>query len=344
MRLENYRDTYTKVYDTLDKYLFPYANIANIIRKREIATNLWDKIADDMNALIKGDPAAQVFADEKSKEYVSTYKSLEAVMMYRISNYIYNFEDIDFDYSDELKCLYQTQARALSEKTKAETSVEIHPAAEIGKRFVIDHGCATVIGETCIIGDDCYILHGVTLGAGQIKGNPTGRRHPKLGNSVQVGGFARLYGKISIGDNTTIYGYTVIDRDIPANKEVSVINQFQLCKNKKDVLIENTHSEPIIIYGLRPYNNGLEIIGKNLNHCTSIELLKNDNDNVKHFSTTIENKSDMSLFFLIDDIEDIINDEKIKSYNISVNYNEENIILANSIGWSDYIKNKKASK
>ncbi|GHT41206.1 hypothetical protein AGMMS49965_10650 [Bacteroidia bacterium] len=326
------------VYDTLANILFDNANIVNPSRQKRIAQDLTDKIMKDRDALKEKDPAAKLFAGERSNEYVLSYKSLEAVMMYRISNYIYNFEDNDFENSIEIKSIYQTQARALSEKTKANTSVEIHPAAQIGHGFVIDHGCATVIGETCEIGNDCYILHAVTLGAKEFgEGSPTGRRHPKLGNNVKVGGYARLFGNISVGDNTDILGYTVVERDIPSNKKVSVVNQIQLCH-------PHTDTEPIVIYGLRPCNDFLEIIGKNLDSCTTIELLNSDSNNIKHFQTTIENKSDTSLLFTINNIDDIITDKEIKSYKISVNYNEGNILLANSIGWNDYIKAKNVKK
>jgi serine O-acetyltransferase len=337
---------FTIVYNTLADNLFEYANIVNPIRQHKIAESLATEIEKDRDALREKDPAAKLFAGEKGDEYVLSYKSLEAVIMYRIFHYIYNFKETDFDYSDT----FQIQANKLSNKTKVDTSVEIHPAAKIGQRFVIDHGCATVIGETCEIGDNCYILHGVTLGATKISDNPTGRRHPKLGNNVEVGGFARLFGAITIGNNTKINGYTVIDRNIPENKIVSVINQVQLCHNKKgkDVPIENTDTEAIVIYGLRPHNDYLEIIGKNLNCCNSIELLKSDSDNIEYFSTTINKKSDdTSLFFSIDDVEKIIeneNIEQLKLYQIAVRYNDKNILLANSVGWNDYIKNKISRK
>ena len=76
------------------------------------------------------------------------------------------------------------------------SGAEIHPAARIGRRFVLDHGYGTVIGETCEIGHDCYILCGVTLGARGIANNPDGKRHPRLGNNVEVGSGARVLGYV----------------------------------------------------------------------------------------------------------------------------------------------------
>lgn len=327
------------VYDTLAKNLFEFANIVNPLRQREIAKSLALKIEKDRDALRGKDPAAQLFGGEKGNEYVLSYKSLEAVMMYRIYNYIYNFRDDDAEISDDstdINFLFKNQARKLSDKTKVDTSVEIHPAAQIGERFVIDHGCSTVIGETCEIGDNCYILHGVTLGAGEIADNKRERRHPKLGSNVQIGGFARLFGPITIGNNVIINGYTVVDRDIPDNKKVSVVNQIQLCR-------PDTNSTSISIYGLRPSGDRLEIIGKNLSCCTSIELLNGNVEAPEHFPTTIENQSDSSVIFSINDIGNIINDACIKSYRIVLYYGDNNILLANSVGWNDYVKNKKLS-
>lgn len=331
------------VYDMLAKNLFEFANIVDPLCQIEIARSLTVKIEKDRDALREKDPAAQLFGGEKGNEYVLSYKSLEAVMMYRICNYIYNFGEDDSENSDDsanINFLFKNQARKLSDKTKVNTSVEIHPAAQIGERFVIDHGCSTVIGETCEIGNGCYILHGVTLGSMGIGTNERGRRHPKLGNNVEIGGFARLFGDISIGDNTIINGYTVVDRDIPADKKVSVVNQLQLCRSN---LKSKADSESVVIYGLRPYADGLEIIGKNLRCCTAIELLNGNVDALRHFSATIESRSDSSVVFSIDDIGDIINDPDIKSYKIALYYDDNDILLANSVGWNDYIKNKKSS-
>lgn len=324
------------VYDTLANNLFGFANIVNPLRQREIARSLTAEIIKDRDALREKDPAAQLFGGEKGNDYVLSYKSLEAVMMYRIYHYIYNFRD---DNSADIDFLMKTQARKLSDKTKVETSVEIHPAAQIGERFVIDHGCSTVIGETCEIGDNCYILHGVTLGAPEFGKNEekrTGRRHPKLGSNVRIGGFARLFGPITIGSNVIIYGYTVVDRDIPDNKTVSVVNQFQLC-------YPDTKATSISIYGLRPSGDRLEIIGKNLGCCTSVELLNGNVEVPEHFPATIEHQSDSSVIFSINDIENIIKDASIKSYKIVLYYGDNDILLANSVGWKDYVENKKLS-
>jgi len=109
---------------------------------------------------------------------------------------------------------------------KIKTGIEIHPEAENGERFVIDHGMGTVIGETCEIGHDCYILQNVILGSSRIVG-PKGKRHPSLGNNVEIGGFSRLFGPIHVGDNVKISPYSVITTDIPSHSSLIIKNTFQ---------------------------------------------------------------------------------------------------------------------
>ncbi len=90
-------------------------------------------------------------------------------------------------------------ARVLSQITRHITGVEIHPAAQIGKHFFIDHAMGVIIGETTIIGDNCVLYQGVTLGG---TGNETGKRHPTLGNNVTVGVGARCSATSRIGNNS----------------------------------------------------------------------------------------------------------------------------------------------
>lgn len=105
-------------------------------------------------------------------------------------------------------------ARWSSQMTRHFTGVEIHPGACIGRRFFIDHGMGIVIGETTIIGDDCMLYQGVTLGG---TGKETGKRHPTLGNGVVVGVGAAVLGNVCIGDNSKIGGGAVVVDDVPAN-------------------------------------------------------------------------------------------------------------------------------
>ena len=101
---------------------------------------------------------------------------------------------------------------------KVLTGMEIHPGANIGKSFFVDHGVGTVIGETVEIGEDCTLFQNVTLGG---TGKHTGKRHPTLGNNVLVGVSATLLGPLKVGDNVKIGAETfIIMHNVPANSTV----------------------------------------------------------------------------------------------------------------------------
>ncbi len=95
------------------------------------------------------------------------------------------------------------------------TGIEINLGAQIGRRVFIDHGMGVVIGATAIIGDDCLIYHGVTLGS--TKDIP-GRRHPKIGNNVIIGAGAKVLGNIEVGNNVRIGANAVVTKNIEDNK------------------------------------------------------------------------------------------------------------------------------
>lgn len=97
------------------------------------------------------------------------------------------------------------------------TGVEIHPGAQIGRRFFIDHGMGVVIGETAIIADDVMLYHGVTLGGRSLE---PGKRHPTLESFVVVGAGAKILGNITIGANSSIGANAVVVKDVPANSMV----------------------------------------------------------------------------------------------------------------------------
>lgn len=103
-------------------------------------------------------------------------------------------------------------ARWLSTRSRHRFGVEIHPGATIGRRFIIDHGMGVVIGETTIIGDDCMVYQGVTLGG---TGKESGKRHPTLGDNVTVGVGASVLGAITLGDGVKVGGGAVVVKDVP---------------------------------------------------------------------------------------------------------------------------------
>jgi len=97
------------------------------------------------------------------------------------------------------------------------TGIEIHPAAKLGRRLVIDHGMGVVIGETAEIGDDCYLYHQVTLGVARAQG---GKRHPTVGNNVIIGAGAKVLGPITVGDNARVGSNAVVLDPVPPDTTV----------------------------------------------------------------------------------------------------------------------------
>lgn len=120
------------------------------------------------------------------------------------------------------------------------TGIEIHPGATIGKGLFIDHGSGVVIGETTIIGDDCLIYQGVTLGG---TGKDTGKRHPTLGNNVMVGSGAKILGPFTVGDNARIAANAVVLEAVPANSTAVGVPAKIVRKNGEKVceLLDQVH-------------------------------------------------------------------------------------------------------
>lgn len=155
-----------------------------------------DEIKTDIDAICERDPAAR-----SRTEILLLYSGLHALLMYRFAHMLQNKNHRFF-------------ARAVSQFAKFLTGIEIHPGATIGRGLFIDHGSGVVIGETTIIGDNCTIYQGVTLGG---TGKETGKRHPTLGNNVMIGAGAKLLGNFTVGDNSKIAAGAVVLRDVPEN-------------------------------------------------------------------------------------------------------------------------------
>ncbi|MBQ7523476.1 MAG: serine O-acetyltransferase [Oscillospiraceae bacterium] len=156
-------------------------------------------ILEDIRAYRRNDPAAR-----SAIEVLLLYNGLHATWDYRIAHFFY-------------RCHLRFLARAISQWSKFCTGVEIHPAAKIGRRLVIDHGTGIVIGATAEIGDDCLLYQGVTLGG---TGKDVGKRHPTLGNNVMVGCGAKILGPFRVGDNARIAANSVVLREVPDNATV----------------------------------------------------------------------------------------------------------------------------
>ena len=108
-------------------------------------------------------------------------------------------------------------ARWVSQRAAQKSGIEIHPGAQIGKGLFIDHGSGVIIGETTIIGDNCTLYQGVTLGG---TGKEQGKRHPTLGNNVMVSAGAKVLGSFKVGDNSKIGAGAVVIKEVPDNATV----------------------------------------------------------------------------------------------------------------------------
>ena len=157
---------------------------------------MFKRLRYDIASIKRRDPAAR-----SSAEVFFLYSGLHAVLWYRIAHWFYKHHRFFL-------------ARWCSQAGRWFTGIEIHPGAQIGKGLFIDHGSGVVIGETAIIGDDCTIYQGVTLGG---VGLNKGKRHPTLGNNVTVGAGAKILGAFEVGDNCSIAANAVLLKPLENN-------------------------------------------------------------------------------------------------------------------------------
>ena len=167
-------------------------------------------IETDLKAAYDGDPAAGCF-----DEIILAYPGLRAITVYRIAHELY-------------KLMVPVLPRLMTEYAHSETGSDIHPGAEIGKFFFIDHGTGIVIGETSIIGQNVKIYQGVTIGALSTRGGQKlsgKKRHPTICDNVTIYANASILGGDTvIGENTVIGGNAFITTSIDANTRVSMKN------------------------------------------------------------------------------------------------------------------------
>jgi len=160
---------------------------------------MFDRLKEDIACVFERDPAART-----RFEVLTAYPGLHAVMMHRVAHRLWNLE-------------FRWLARILSHLARWLTGIEIHPGASIGRRFFIDHGMGVVIGETAVIGDDCTLYHGVTLGGTSWR---KGKRHPTLADNVVVGAGAKVLGPIEIGEGVRIGSNAVVTKPVPPGSTV----------------------------------------------------------------------------------------------------------------------------
>jgi serine O-acetyltransferase len=157
---------------------------------------MFDHLKEDIAIVFERDPAARTHW-----EILTTYPGVHALLMHRVAHFLWQ------------KRLFWL-ARFSSHLARFLTGIEIHPGASIGHRVFIDHGMGVVIGETAIIGDDCTLYHGVTLGGTSWN---KGKRHPTLEKGVVIGAGAKILGPITLGAGAKVGSNAVVVKDVPAN-------------------------------------------------------------------------------------------------------------------------------
>lgn len=176
----------------------------------------------EVASIFDRDPAATNYL-----EVLLTYSGLHAMVFYRTAHVLFKM-GVPF------------VPRLLSQLGRFFTGIEIHPGADIGNGFFVDHGMGVVIGETTIIGDNVLLYQGVTLGG---TGKERGKRHPTIGDNVVIGSGAKVLGNITIGDNSYIGSNAVVIKDVPPNSTVvGVPGRITKQEGKKiDLSLDHIH-------------------------------------------------------------------------------------------------------
>lgn len=182
----------------------------------------------DVKAVKERDPAAR-----NVLEALLLYQGVHALIWHRFAHWFYRHRMFFI-------------ARLISQIARFFTMIEIHPGAQLGHGILIDHGAGVVIGETAVVGDNCTIYQGVTLGG---VGTQTGKRHPTLGNNVMVGAGAKILGAFEVGDNCYIAANAVLLKPLEDNVTAVGIparpvkkDGVSLPKNKRTLTLEEYES------------------------------------------------------------------------------------------------------
>jgi serine O-acetyltransferase len=160
---------------------------------------MFEGLKDDIKSVFNRDPAAR-----NTFEVLTNYPGLHALWLHRLAHKLWKHN-------------FRWLGRTLSTFSRFLTGIEIHPGAQIGRRFFIDHGMGVVIGETAVIGDDVTLYQGVTLGGTSWN---KGKRHPTLENGVVVGAGAKVLGPFVVGSNAKIGSNAVVTKAVPAEATV----------------------------------------------------------------------------------------------------------------------------
>lgn len=186
------------------------------------------RIVEDVKVVFDQDPAARSYL-----EVIFTYSGVHAIWLHRFAHFFYRKK-------------FYFIARIISQIGRFLTGIEIHPGAQIGSRFFIDHGMGVVIGETCKIGDNVTIFQGVTLGG---TGKERGKRHPTIKDHALIATGAKVLGSITIGEYSKVGAGSVVLKDVPAHSTVVGIPGQIVVQNGKRMTQKLDHDklpDPIV--------------------------------------------------------------------------------------------------
>jgi len=183
---------------------------------------MWQLIKEDVACVFERDPAARNLVD-----VLTCYSGVHAMLFHRLNHWLW-------------KHRFRWLARFLGNTSRWLTGIEIHPGAQIGRRFFVDHGTGVVIGETAEIGDDVTLYQGVTLGGRTLN---EGKRHPSLGNNVVVGAGAKILGPFLVGDDARIGSNAVVLEAVPPGATVvGVPGRVVRCRDDNANCLEMVNS------------------------------------------------------------------------------------------------------
>lgn len=195
-------------------------------------SSIYKKIINDLDSIIQRDPSI----NSKFEAFLCT-PGFHAILFYRLSHFLW-------------KKKFRILSRFLSQIARFFTGVEIHPGAEIGSGFFIDHGMGVVIGETTEIGDNVTLYHDVTLGgvsAFDENGKVMTKRHPTIKDNVIIGSGSQILGPITIGENAKIGSNAIVIRDVEKNTTVVGLAAHKI----KDIVSKkDADTKAFPLYGL----------------------------------------------------------------------------------------------
>src|SRR4051812_14770819 len=214
---------------------------------------MFDRASEEIKVIFDRDPAAR-----STWEVITCYPGFHALLIHRFAHQLWRWN---------LKWL----GRFLSHIGRWLTGIEIHPGATIGRRFFIDHGMGVVIGETAVIGDDCTLYHGVTLGGTSWN---KGKRHPTLADGVVVGARAKILGPITVGREAKIGSNAVVVKDVPAGATAVGIPARILDHESSNAREESAAQMGFTAYGIGADLNDpmVKAIHGLIDHCAAADL------------------------------------------------------------------------